>query len=133
MRIWGDPPAGGPLLQLLTAQAGWWNSPNSYLQNLANDGTPNSVFLFTRIRTGNAADFLASLSFLKMCDRVEPVRSFVRCRRVFTRDQPQSSRVSLTVGTNQTPGYPLARNECFRTCDQPPPATQLRGYMSAKK
>ena len=26
--IWGVPPAGGPLLQLLTAQAGWWNIPN---------------------------------------------------------------------------------------------------------
>ena len=28
---------------LPTAQAGLGNSPNSYLQNLANDGTPNSV------------------------------------------------------------------------------------------
>ena len=43
MRIWGVPPAGGPLLYLHTTQAGRGNSPNSYLQNLANDGTPNSV------------------------------------------------------------------------------------------
>ena len=43
MRIWGVPPAGGPLLWLPTAQGGRGNYPNSYLQNLANDGTPNSV------------------------------------------------------------------------------------------
>ena len=43
MMILGVPPAGGPLLQLPTAQADRGNYPNSYLRNLTNDGTPNRV------------------------------------------------------------------------------------------
>ena len=42
-RIWGAPPAGGPLLKLPTAQAGRGSSPNSRLQNLTHDGMPKSV------------------------------------------------------------------------------------------
>ena len=38
--IWGVPPAGGPLLQLPTAQAGHGSYPKFYLQNLANDRPP---------------------------------------------------------------------------------------------
>ena len=41
--FWEVPPAGGPLLLLPTAQAGWWNSKNHYLQNLATDRQPRSA------------------------------------------------------------------------------------------
>ena len=53
--IWGVPPAGGPLLLLPTAQAGSWNSPNSYLRNLANDRTPRAVQLGRNIYDGSDA------------------------------------------------------------------------------
>ena len=47
IRIWGLPPAGGPLLWLLTAQADRGNYTNSCLQNLANDTPPRSVLKMT--------------------------------------------------------------------------------------
>ena len=53
MRIWGVPPASGPLLHVATycpCRPG--NSPNSYLQNLANDRPPRSVHVYPVLEAG---------------------------------------------------------------------------------
>ena len=51
-QIWGVPPAGGPLLQLPTAQSGWWNNPNLSPQNLVPDHLGHPVVTRQKLSQG---------------------------------------------------------------------------------
>ena len=56
-KIWGVPPAGGPLLYLPTAQADLGNCPNSYLLNLANDRPPHLCSVLCVVKFGYLIEF----------------------------------------------------------------------------